>query len=216
MQRELSAPSTNKCFDIPKDEFLMHSMHIINLPLPNYRDTCILRKWLIDPKGGASFYEGLDSNPYHRDFWHDLVSLKADRRNKDRLSTFLENNLIPLLPNRWGHRRRIPDPHSQAEAGFHPNGFTPLFYYSSSPVSNIVAAIITLLACTLTVVPVFILWQIHNPLAQLGVISCVTFSFSAVSTIFTGASRMDTFMAGAAITGALSIFVTGLPCNASP
>ena len=83
------------------DEALLQHSRILSLPKPTERDVRVLQEWLDRPEGGDMFLKGWEA-----DTWNcgELVTLSSRQMNKDGLTSFINDTVIPWYHQTWGCR----------------------------------------------------------------------------------------------------------------
>jgi hypothetical protein len=67
----------------------------------------MLRDWLKRKHGGNRFLQGLEAETWDETHDHDLTSLTAHFRDKDVLSKFIDDRLIPWYHDKVGNRIKV-------------------------------------------------------------------------------------------------------------
>lgn len=83
------------------DEALLQQSRVLSLPKPTERDITVLQEWLDRPEGGDMFLKGWEA-----DTWDcgDLITLSSRQKNKDGLTSFVNDTVVPWYHRTWGSR----------------------------------------------------------------------------------------------------------------
>lgn len=90
---------------------------------PDKSDLEILQDWLRHTQGGNHFLRGYEADTWDEPNKKDLVSMIYRSREKDRLSKWIDVNVIPFYHHMLGHRHKVRN--SLLSTNFCPLASTP-------------------------------------------------------------------------------------------
>ena len=77
-----------------------------SLEKPKDTEIDLLREWLDRPEGGDFFLQGREAAMWNHD--EDLLTLSSRQAERDNLTQWICNRLVPWYHRRWGHRIPVP------------------------------------------------------------------------------------------------------------
>ncbi|KAF2822691.1 hypothetical protein CC86DRAFT_300463 [Ophiobolus disseminans] len=169
---------------------LLFESTLASLPPPSKRVLRAFRtEFLNESLGSGSFPTlGGHSTGLYDDI-DDLVALRMPE-SQDRLTTFVQEHLGVLFPDRGRHRHGIA-------------------YASDHAMSTFVACFSTLLAALLLIGAIVVLYRTQSASWRLGWIGTFTSLFAGSVGLLTNARRAELFGATAAYAAVLVVFVSG-------
>lgn len=78
------------------------------------KDLKLLQEWLDRPEGGDFFLRGREAEIWESE--KDLIALSSRQAEKDTITRFISDRLVPWYHRRWGHRVKVlpkPSEHLQ-------------------------------------------------------------------------------------------------------
>jgi len=98
-QQQLTQPH------ILADDALLQYAHVEHLERPVSRHVEVLREWLDRPEGGDFFLRGREAEIWDKD--KDLIAPASRESDKDSLTLWITDTLIPWYHCRWGYRIKV-------------------------------------------------------------------------------------------------------------
>ena len=96
------------------DSALLQYSQIQKFEKPRDGDLRLLQEWLNRPEGGDFFLQGREA-----DIWEapeDIIALSSRQAEKDSLTRWISESLVPWYHRRWGHRVKVAAPTAAAES----------------------------------------------------------------------------------------------------
>ena len=87
------------------DDALLQYAQIQKFERSNNTDLKLLQEWLDRPEGGDFFLRGREAEIWQSE--KDLVALSSRQAEKDGLTRFISDKLVPWYHCRWGHRAKV-------------------------------------------------------------------------------------------------------------
>jgi hypothetical protein len=84
-------------------------------------DVKFLQNWLDRKEGGDFFLRGREASAWDTEKSSDLICLAARYSEKDHLTRWMGDKLIPLFHNRIGHRIKVVQRRGNTELKAHPD-----------------------------------------------------------------------------------------------
>lgn len=72
---------------------------------PLNKDLKLLQEWLDRPEGGDFFLRGREAEIWESE--KDLIALSNRQAEKDSITRFISDRLVPWYHHRWGHRVKV-------------------------------------------------------------------------------------------------------------
>lgn len=177
--------------DHEKDNAVLQQHAMAGLPQPKEIDLRDVQGWLYGESQGQGALNGADSNiwgsPKHpKSHALDLIALRS-RHNEDPFSKWVTRSFIYWYYRVLGRWFRKPSPVYFGEAGYEESRLLAL----TSMVTNIVAS-------TLPVAAITVLYFVRSMPARLGIIAAFNLMFSLCLHRFSTAKRSEVFAGTAA------------------
>lgn len=165
-----------------------------------------LRYWFQMPSGGANFLPCHDALNLEPATSFDLVKPLCTKKDQDTLSCFTNEKLIPWLNEKLyikksGPELKVYDPLSRS---LQPE---PLHDYSDTFIAGAINMVNTFAVYSLTVTPVLALSYVESRAVKNLIIAVFALAFCATMSLLTTAKRAEHFLALAAFTAVLVVFV---------
>jgi hypothetical protein len=170
------------------DDAVYKQSMLFGLESPSKHDVQFFREWLERPRMGAFPLLGLDANSWEAEHEHDLMSLLS-RKPRDAFSKWLSTSIVPLYHRVLGskYKRSLPE------------GFgSGLYEYSDKSVRQITRFASTIIASTLPLLSITILYTIKSNLLRMGISAILTGLFAMALSFMTNARGIEVFTATSA------------------
>jgi hypothetical protein len=178
---------------------LLQSSQVFNLAKPRPSNLAFLQEWLEEPEGGDFFLEGIEADPWDSKYSDDLIALTPSKQ-EDHLSQYLGDRLAPWY-HHYVRRQRKQRSEDQIWKGF--AEYSEGIFVAIGNVTSMV------LASLIPNVSIFALYFVESMVARLAVITVMSFLFSFIMAVITGARRAELFAATTAFAAVLVVFVGG-------
>lgn len=188
------------------DQSLLKFRQVYNFPRIEKSAFETLRYWFQRPSGGANFLRRHDALNIDPATSFDLVKPLCMKKDQDTLSRFTNEKLIPWLNDKLyagqdQPKLKVFDPLSRS---LQPE---PLHYYSDTFIAGAINMFNTVAVYSLTVTPVLALSYVESRAAKNIIIAVFALAFCAIMSLLTTAKRAEHFLALAAFTAVLVVFV---------
>ena len=161
---------------------------LYSLESPSKTDVQFLRDWLERPRMGDYPLLGLDADSWKVEHDHDLMSLLS-RKPRDVFSRWLSTSVIPHYHHIFGSKYKKTLPQAFG---------TGLYKYSDKSIRQMTRFASTLIASTLPLLSITILYSVKSNLLRMGISTILTALFAMALSFMTNARGIEVFTATSA------------------
>lgn len=192
--------------DFGVDKGILAFKQVYGLPRVDKSAFETLRYWFHAPRGADNFLKGFERLIWEPETSFDLVKPLEAKEKQDVISRFIDETLIPLANEKiLGTKKsnlKVYDPLTRSLQE------EPLRYYSDSAITLAIDTASTIAAYLLTVAPIFALYYVERRAAKIAIVAVFALTFCVAMTLLTTARRTEHFLALAAFTAVLVVFVS--------
>jgi hypothetical protein len=170
------------------DEAVLQQSGLAKLTDPSKHDLISIREWLETPNMGNLSLLGQDRTTWGEgksiDPDHDLMTLRPGQ-TQDRFSRWLDERFISWFHHIFWHR--ITNANTDPESG--------IVTYSAEAIHRATAHVTTIVASSLPILAISILYCVTSMNVRLGLIALFSIIFTTCLTFFTDIKRGEIFLA---------------------